>query len=631
MDFETAFSHIDAAVFEHCDRHLSSPEATLLKGTWQGMTYEQMAQTSEYSLNYLMRDIGPKFWKLLSAILGEEVSKTNLRVVLQQQASLPSDSLPSMTGKRDQGHIPPTDKDPDGWEPQRQGQTISGPVGGEIPTVASLYGYGAELSQLQQWVVEAGCRLIAVQGLPGMGKTALVSTWVHQVQDRFDVVIWRSLSQAPPLSKLLADLLQILSPQSNGDRSQLSQLMIGLQQTRCCLILDDVDAIFQPLQLYGQLRPGYEGYSEFFQRMGDTAHQSCLLMLGLEPPRDLMRWADTPATVRSLSLSGIEDAAACTLLQAAGLTPTDALLPLARQYQGHPAALMLAAKLIRTVFNGNVAEFLNRKTTLFGALRDLLASTLRRLSEIEKEVLYRLAIERNPLSFSDLETHLYPPVPEAELIEVLASLKQRSLLHTTDVEGQSVFALQPLMLESVTHQLVAQIQGPSPMDTPVPPVETVLDLTSTSPSPVHLTPWLQDQSEPEWQSLVALLGNRAKLSLRLRSISHLRQADAVKRFKPLHLGKPDTSEILGLVVAIAPAADEKIGIRIQVQPLGERSTLPSHLRLSLINEAGETLRTVQSRQQDSFMQLPYFRGKPQEQFSIRLDLNQDSLTETFLI
>ena len=85
MEFEDAFKVIDNAIVSQAGRHLSAPEVTLLKGTWQGMTYEQMADNSQYSLNYLMRDVGPKFWRLLSSALGKEVSKTNIRLLMEQQ------------------------------------------------------------------------------------------------------------------------------------------------------------------------------------------------------------------------------------------------------------------------------------------------------------------------------------------------------------------------------------------------------------------------------------------------------------------------------------------------------------------------------------------------------------------
>ena len=94
MDFEETLKLVDAAVVAETDRHLSDPEVTILRGACLGMTYEQMAEGSQYKVNYLMRDIGPKFWKLLSEAFGEEVSKANLRAALGRQLRSPSLQAP---------------------------------------------------------------------------------------------------------------------------------------------------------------------------------------------------------------------------------------------------------------------------------------------------------------------------------------------------------------------------------------------------------------------------------------------------------------------------------------------------------------------------------------------------------
>ena len=65
---------------------MRAPEIVILRGTLRGLTYERMAEGSEYSTNYLMRDVAPKLWKQLSSIFGCSVGKTNFRVVLDDYA-----------------------------------------------------------------------------------------------------------------------------------------------------------------------------------------------------------------------------------------------------------------------------------------------------------------------------------------------------------------------------------------------------------------------------------------------------------------------------------------------------------------------------------------------------------------
>ena len=84
-------------------------------------------------------------------------------------------------------------------------------------------------------------------------------------------------------------------------------------------------------------------------------------------------------------------------------------------------------------------------------------------------------------------------------------------------------------------------------------------------------------------------------------------------------------------MAIAKEAEQKVGVRVQVQPMGEETFLPANLKLSLLNDSGEMLREVQSQSQDHFIQLPYFRGESKERFSIQVALASISLTEDFVI
>ena len=84
MDEEGAIAQANQALFRTLRRHLSDVETEILKGSWQGYTYSQIAEASGYSDSYLRRDVGNKFWKALSQSLGETVSKNNFREALRR-------------------------------------------------------------------------------------------------------------------------------------------------------------------------------------------------------------------------------------------------------------------------------------------------------------------------------------------------------------------------------------------------------------------------------------------------------------------------------------------------------------------------------------------------------------------
>ena len=74
----------DLAVFQQFGEYLSDAEIEVLQGSWDGLTYEKMAESLYRSVNYVRGDIGPKLWSKLSVALVEEVRKKNIKSVLER-------------------------------------------------------------------------------------------------------------------------------------------------------------------------------------------------------------------------------------------------------------------------------------------------------------------------------------------------------------------------------------------------------------------------------------------------------------------------------------------------------------------------------------------------------------------
>ncbi len=88
-------------------------------------------------------------------------------------------------------------------------------------------------------------------------------------------------------------------------------------------------------------------------------------------------------------------------------------------YAGNPLALKLVSQFIKEVFDGDIAEFLKEGEMIFSDIRDVLDQQFERLSELEQEVMYWLAIEREAVSLNDLQENIIHPVSKRELQEVL--------------------------------------------------------------------------------------------------------------------------------------------------------------------------------------------------------------------
>src|SRR2546422_4396841 len=68
---------------------------------------------------------------------------------------------------------------------------------GEALAVLSFYDRQREVASLTQWVVQERCRVASVLGMGGIGKSALAARVMHQLAPHFEVVLWRSLRDAP--------------------------------------------------------------------------------------------------------------------------------------------------------------------------------------------------------------------------------------------------------------------------------------------------------------------------------------------------------------------------------------------------------------------------------------------------
>ena len=117
---------------------------------------------------------------------------------------------------------------------------------GDALSVPRFYGREAELNLLTEWMVEERCRVVSLVGLGGIGKSTLAVNQMHQVADDFEVVIWRSLRDAPTCEALIDDCLQTLAPESLAQapgnfEQRLSLLLEQLRDQRVLLVLDNLE------------------------------------------------------------------------------------------------------------------------------------------------------------------------------------------------------------------------------------------------------------------------------------------------------------------------------------------------------------------------------------------------------
>jgi WD40 repeat protein/transcriptional regulator with XRE-family HTH domain len=332
---------------------------------------------------------------------------------------------------------------------------------GDAASVSVFYGRDSELEQLTQWVTEEGCRVVGVIGQGGIGKSALSVTLMHRLADDFDVVIWRSMRDAPTCAALLDGCLKVLAPPpqtpSLTDLEACIQLFLEyIRNQRTLLIFDNTETLLEEGQDSGRIRIGYEGYEKLFRLIRETEHQSCLLFTSREKPIYLAPLEGNRSSVRVLRLAPLESEACQQLMAEKGVVGSDTdITRLIEAYAGNPLALKIVTQTIVDLFEGEVAPFLEQGEIIFGSIRTLLGEQFARLSALEQSVLVWLAIMREPVTLDDLLAVMVTSVSRARLLEIMESLHRRSLIERGQQRGS--FTLQSVILEYGTSQLIARV------------------------------------------------------------------------------------------------------------------------------------------------------------------------------
>jgi WD40 repeat protein/DNA-binding XRE family transcriptional regulator len=329
---------------------------------------------------------------------------------------------------------------------------------GDAPEGPSFYGRESELALLSDWLLAQQCRVVSVLGMGGIGKSALAVTLMHRVADQFDVVIWRSLRDAPPCEPLLDELLRILAGEPptivlDSLERRLTLLFEYLRTRRVLLVLDNLESIMEEAEGSGHMLPGYQGYGRLLRRAAETKYQSCLLLTSREKPMELAPLEGSRTPVRSLNLGQLDAGACELLLQEKEVTGSTAeCARLIERYGGNPLSLKIVAPTIADLFGGEIAAFLEQGELIFGSVRYLLQEQFARLSAVEESLMLWLAILREPVTVQRLADVLANPPPRAQLLEALDTLRGRSLIEHGKLKGS--FALQSVVLEYTTTRLI---------------------------------------------------------------------------------------------------------------------------------------------------------------------------------
>ena len=444
----------DYLVFARTGKHLNELQEMILRGTWTGDRYNKIAEEVKLS-DDRVREVGMELWQILSQELGEKVKKSNFRSVIERfQVSKFSNFAPDVMVSYNLNICGETIHSPDipnshpddretsnAKQPQTQYQDLS-----EMPDLGAFYDRASELATLRSWILEQRCRLIALTGMSGIGKTALAVQLVQQIKDEFEYVVWCNLETFPTPDKFQARLIQLFSQSEKPDTSATNQKSLPpieyLQKHRCLVVLDDIHNLFCRGELAGKYQPEYSEYRALFKQIEKLSHQSCFLLVGWEQPREFLPVKSKNRTIRTLQLRGLSAADAEKILRDHGIEEIENCSTLMHHYQGNPLWLKSVATLMLEL-GGCVTELLPDETILISAdLQDIFPQQFDRLSALEKQVISLIARAGDAVLAKLLENSIIPP---SELLNALQSLSRRCLIEQED----SLYKLIPVVRQYV--------------------------------------------------------------------------------------------------------------------------------------------------------------------------------------
>ncbi|MEA5520507.1 ATP-binding protein [Limnoraphis robusta] len=453
MNLEEVLKLTDELVFASTGKHLNDLQKEILHGTWQHEDYNEIAKKVNLS-EARVREVGMELWQILSNELGEKVTKSNFKAAMErlQNANLVNfakNVTNSFNICEKSIHLPdipnphPQNED---ISDLKSSQTLHHDLS-EMPDFGVFYDRTPELDTLTTWILQQRCRLIAITGIRGIGKTALTVQLVQQIKDKFEFVFWCSLEPSQTLTELQAKLIEFFSESEPQKSSTIHQkpltLIKFLQQYRCLIILDDIHNLFVSGELAGKYQPGYEDYRHLFKQIETLSHQSCFLLIGWEQPREVTDIKNKNSPVQTLRLRGLDPLAAREIIRDCGLAEIESWETIIHYYQGNPLWLKIVGTFVQEL-GGCVTELLADESLLLPEdLKDVLQQQFNRLSAIEKQVLSLVAKESEPVNLAILLEHKI--ISSSDLLNALQSLSRRCLI---EPQGR-FYSLSPVLRQFI--------------------------------------------------------------------------------------------------------------------------------------------------------------------------------------
>jgi WD40 repeat protein len=426
---------------------------------------------------------------------------------------------------------------------------------GDAPAAASLLGRSEDIRVLDD-ARAAGCRVVAITGGGGLGKSTLARVWAGGRND-FDHVIWLGFKNREPLADALQRARQLVTtdrlvPVGTVAKS-IDSLTELLNSRRMLIVLDNLESVMRPAEDIGAFLDGYTLLEAFCARLAEVPGDGMLMLTSREVPK-VVRSLDISPGAAHCRLRGLLDLTDVRdFLAARGVNDADEddVLAFARHHDGNPYAMGVALRFIQFHYTGDAFHnYVEDGCPLPADVAELLESQYDRLSEVERVCLARFAVERVALTRNNLVRDLEFAYSKSRVLAALDGLSSRFLLEKPTTSG---FSLQNLLLEYLTERLEVEfVEELAALDEPLESVPAQLRcvpiLQALAPRHVR-SAQVRTLVKPVAERLKLRLGGQERMGERL--LSRLRALSRLDQLVTAH----SAGTIINVLVAAGTPLD----------------------------------------------------------------------------
>lgn len=299
--------------------------------------------------------------------------------------------------------------------------------------------------------IKSGFNAIVLYGMGGIGK----STLLRKVIDDCGVsqIAYFDLRNKRDFCSTARDILQdVFQYRVENDKNLMNELLSKIKENNILIIFDNLESIMDEGKNSGKMLPDFYEYQQLAESVINITTSSTIIFSG----RDKLKLSSRSDKYNEYALTGFDEQKAKVFLAKYKLVGTDNDWTMfVKTYKGNPLSLKIIAEEIRSNYRSSLAEFL-ADPNMPRELADLLEEQFNRFSLIEKNILFILAVEREPISYKNINSMLVKINRfNNETRNAIFNISNRCFIEGNGANlDQSRFYLQPVIMEFLTQKLL---------------------------------------------------------------------------------------------------------------------------------------------------------------------------------